>query len=87
MKLADWLRSNKKSDGWLAEQVGRDRSVITRIKNGQIDPPASVVDKIERITNGDVTAADHVRAQDCEAGVTALPTILQRPARASRASG
>jgi predicted transcriptional regulator len=70
--LADWLRDNKRTDGWLAERIGRERSVITKVKNGQIDPPASVVVRIQHVTDGQVTALDHVTAQQrSRAGVAA----------------
>ncbi|WP_018261916.1 helix-turn-helix transcriptional regulator [Methylobacterium sp. WSM2598] len=62
MKLSDWLKANGKSAAWLASQVGRDPSFITRVKNGDAMPSIAVAAEIQRITNGAVTAVDFVPA-------------------------
>lgn len=63
MKLSHWLDREKRTDSWLAERVGRDRSIITRIKNGDALPSVEVAAKIQVITEGMVTATDYERRQ------------------------
>ena len=43
-----------KTDEWLASQVGRDRSLITKIKNGKGRPSLTVAVAIEKATGGQV---------------------------------
>lgn len=59
MRLADWLQSNGKTATWLASQVGRDRSFITKVKNGEALPSVEVAADIQRLTGGEVTAIDY----------------------------
>lgn len=59
MRLADWLRQNGRTTTWLAEQVGRDRSFISRVKNGGALPSVEVAADIQRLTDGEVTAVDY----------------------------
>ncbi|UYW25716.1 helix-turn-helix transcriptional regulator [Methylorubrum extorquens] len=60
MTLADWLRQNGKTATWLASQVGRDPSFITRVKNGDAMPSIEVAAAIQRVTGGAVTAIDYI---------------------------
>ncbi|MGY2048869.1 XRE family transcriptional regulator [Methylobacterium sp. JK268] len=60
MKLADWLKQNGKTATWLAGQLGRDPSFITRVKNGDAMPSITVAAEIQRITGNEVTAIDFV---------------------------
>ncbi|GJD59817.1 helix-turn-helix domain-containing protein [Methylobacterium dankookense] len=60
MRLSDWLKQNGKTVAWLAEQVGRDRSFLTRVKNGEAKPSVDVAAAIQRVTGGAVTAVDYV---------------------------
>lgn len=69
MKLAHWLARENRTDAWLAERVGRDRSIITRIKRGDALPSVEVAAAIQRLTGGEVTATDYERRQ--AAGATA----------------
>lgn len=62
MRLADWLRQNERTATWLAGQVGRDPSFITRVKNGDAMPSIEVAAAIQRITDGAVTAVDFLPA-------------------------
>jgi hypothetical protein len=62
--LSDWLSTNKRTDEWLAAQIKRERSTVTKIKNGRIGPSASTIARIEVATGGQVTASDHVRAME-----------------------
>ena len=62
MLLADWLASNGKTLTWLAEQVERDASVMSRLKAGLTRPSNEVSARIQALTGGLVTAADHERA-------------------------
>lgn len=77
MKLAEWLKKEGKTDAWLAEQVGRDRSFITKIRKGDALPSIGVAAVIQRVTGGAVTALDYEQAkparlvQEVPAGETA----------------
>ena len=59
MRLADWIREHGKTDGWVAGRVGRERSFITKIKNGKARPSQEVIANIQRLTEGAVTAVDY----------------------------
>lgn len=59
MRLTAWLRENDKTVGWLAEQIGRDQSSVSRLKDGHIRPSNSVAAAIHRLTDGAVTSIDH----------------------------
>lgn len=64
MKLSDWLTERKKTATWLAEQVGVDRSVISRIKDGLVTPSLETAVAISRATDGDVRPEDMVRQDE-----------------------
>lgn len=70
MKLADWLTKNGRTASWLAEQVGRDRSFITKVKNSEALPSIVVAAEIQRVTDGEVTAVDYLpeRAVQMDSG-------------------
>ncbi|WP_456015378.1 helix-turn-helix transcriptional regulator [Methylorubrum populi] len=72
MRLSDWLKANGRTATWLAEQVGRDQSFITRIKNGRAMPSIEVAAAIQRVTGGSVTAIDYLPDQPAAEAV-ALP--------------
>ena len=73
MKLADWLTQNGKSLEWLAEQVGRDASVMSKLSSGTIRPSNEVAARIEILTDRKVTAIDHEAAYRARAGLDPLP--------------
>lgn len=60
MRLSDWLKENGRTATWLAEQVGRDQSFITRVKNGTAMPSIEVAAAIQRVTGGLMTAVDYL---------------------------
>lgn len=62
MRLATWLEDNEKTINWLAEKVGRDASVISKLKDGFIRPSNEVAAKIHTLTGGEVTSVDHEMA-------------------------
>lgn len=62
--LANWMKTNGKTDQWLAEQIGRDRTSALRIRRGQSIPPLPIAVVIERVTNGAVTANDFLPSAD-----------------------
>lgn len=59
MKLSDWLSENDKTLEWLAKEVGRHSSVMSRLANGHIRPSNAVAARIETLTRRKVTATDH----------------------------
>lgn len=58
MRLSDWLKANDRNLEWLAKEVGRHSSVMSRLAKGHIRGTVDVAAKIERLTDGDVTALD-----------------------------
>lgn len=62
MRLSDWLTKNNRSLEWLAEQVGRDASVMSKLAKGLVRPSNEVAAKIQVLTEGRVTAVDHEEA-------------------------
>ena len=52
------------TDREFAEQVGCERSIITRIRLGQIQPSLTVAAKIEEITKGKVKAVSLVLTKE-----------------------
>jgi DNA-binding XRE family transcriptional regulator len=59
MTLHEWLKRENRTDAWLAEQVGRHRTTITKIRNGRLRPSIEVAAKIQRLSGCAVTAADY----------------------------
>ncbi len=72
MKLSKWMALHKRGDAWLAAQVGRERSFITKVRNGKAAPSVEVAARIQRVTNGGVTALD--LADSIEEGADASAT-------------
>jgi hypothetical protein len=66
MKLNDWLKSNGKTDAWLAAQVGRERSVISKIRVGTVTPSLRTAVAIQIATDGEVKPADFLPAKQQE---------------------
>lgn len=63
MKLADYMETLKITDARLAEAVGRDRTTVSRWRNGKARPDWSAFAAIEKATNGMVTARDFVERE------------------------
>lgn len=66
MKLEEWMAANKMSDAELAGRVGRDRSVVSKLRKGQILPSIEVLGVLTRISEGQVTVADFLPPQAAE---------------------
>ena len=58
MRLLDYLTENDLTQAAFAKQIGRDRSTVNRVANGQVDPDGETVRAIHRATGGQVTADD-----------------------------
>lgn len=58
MKLDQWMTENGVSDLDLAARVGRDRTVISKLRKGQIGPSIEVLGAITRLSDGQVTVED-----------------------------
>ena len=63
MKLEEWMHENKVSDADLAGRVGRDRTIISKLRKGQIKPSLEVLVAVTRITEGQVTVNDFMPEQ------------------------
>ncbi|MBV8895508.1 MAG: hypothetical protein JO051_03275 [Acidobacteriaceae bacterium] len=62
MKLADYLALAKMNDGAFAKLIGRDTSVVNRLRREKIKPDWQTVARIQEATGGAVTATDFVPA-------------------------
>lgn len=62
MKLHEFMKTANLSDAALAEQVSRDRSTVTRWRNGKSRPDYDALVALAKITKGKVTAADFLEA-------------------------
>jgi transcriptional regulator with XRE-family HTH domain len=54
MNLKTYL-STLGSDSDIGRRVGLDRSTVSRIRRGLIDPPVSTAERIVRLTGGSIT--------------------------------
>lgn len=63
MKLADWLKIKKLPRYKFAAKIGVQPSVVTDYCLGRYCPRPRTVEKIIRVTGGDVTANDFLSAE------------------------
>jgi ribosome-binding protein aMBF1 (putative translation factor) len=59
--LADWMRRNGVRDNEVAKAINRDRSIVSRIRRGELVPTLSVAVAIERLTKGAVAVQSWVK--------------------------
>jgi len=57
-KLTKWREQRGMSKGDLAHAIGCNRSQIGRWESGLSQPSFAIIDKIDRLTNGEVTIND-----------------------------
>lgn len=58
MHLKDWMSENGKSDSDVALLVGRDRSIVSRLRRDELRPTAELMEKVAEITGGAVLPND-----------------------------
>lgn len=58
MDLATWLSEHDLTDAAFAGRVGVSQTTISRVRRGVQMPEARLIDRIEAVTDGKVTAAD-----------------------------
>lgn len=58
MKLAKFMELSQMSDAELAELLDRDRSTVTRLRNGSTKPSFEVMLALERISEGAIRPSD-----------------------------
>lgn len=63
MTLDDFLRKQDLSTPDFAKLVGASRSQISRVRRGQSRPSWELVERIEAVTSGQVTANDFMRQE------------------------
>jgi predicted transcriptional regulator len=66
MRLADWFTETKKTQQWLADQVGVTQGRIAQIVGGAV-PPLPLAAKIERATEARVTLRDFLPSEETAA--------------------
>jgi len=52
--LATYMRSERLNDADFAALIGKDRSLVNRIRRGEVRPTLDVAAQIESLTNGAV---------------------------------
>ena len=62
MKLSDYLEMASITDAQFAFRIGKERSVVTKYRNGTVKPPLDVISMIHQVTSGAVTFQDFVSA-------------------------
>lgn len=62
MTLESYMKLVGMTDAKLAIAIKRDRSVVTRLRNGSIKPSFEVMVALEKVTEGLVKPSDFVEA-------------------------
>ncbi|WP_342657111.1 helix-turn-helix domain-containing protein [Sphingomonas sp. NY01] len=60
--LADYMQQERITDAAMASAIGKDRSLVNRLRNGSVRPTIEVAAAIERETGGQVPMQAWVRA-------------------------
>jgi ribosome-binding protein aMBF1 (putative translation factor) len=55
--LDSYMKREGISDAVMAERIGRDRSIVNKLRNGNMSPTLEVAAAIERETGGEVPMA------------------------------
>ena len=55
MKLTEWMRRNRLTDGDIADKIARDISTISRVRRGVVKPTWATMIDIYTVTDGKVT--------------------------------
>lgn len=58
MKLSDYMAANGLTDDAVAQRIGRDRSFVTRLRQGRANPSLRTLQDLASATNGAVSAED-----------------------------
>jgi DNA-binding XRE family transcriptional regulator len=64
MHISQWMSKEVRTDDWLADRVGRERSTITKLRLGQAEPSMELARRIEAVTRGKVTLYDWPKVPD-----------------------
>lgn len=59
--LDNYMKQEKVSDADLSATIGRDRSIVSRLRRGKITPTLEIAAAIEKATKGHVTMASWVK--------------------------
>lgn len=58
-KLDAWMSERAdRTDAWLADQIGKERSFMTKVRRGMAQPSLETAVAIEALTGGAVRPAD-----------------------------
>lgn len=58
MTLKEWMAANEVDDDWLAKQLSYSHGGAKKLRLGYREPRIAIMDRIERITRGEVTRYD-----------------------------
>ncbi len=58
MQFSAWMSDNGKSDDDVAGLIGRDRSIVSRLRRNQLRPTHELMEKIAEVTDGKVLPND-----------------------------
>lgn len=59
-----YMKRERLTDAALAAVIGKDRSLVTRLRNGSVRPTIEVAAAIERETHGEVTMQSWIEVTD-----------------------
>ena len=59
--LDDYMKREKVSDADLSVEIGRDRSIVSRLRRGKITPTLEIAAAIEKATDGRVPMASWIK--------------------------
>lgn len=62
--LDDYMKREKVSDADLSAEIGRDRSIVSRLRRGKITPTLEIAAAIEKATQGNVPMASWVAPKE-----------------------
>lgn len=58
MKLQEFMKMSGMTDDAMAAAIGKDRSVVSKYRSGDVTPPLAVIAQIETVTKGAVSFRD-----------------------------
>lgn len=62
--LSDYMAAQKLSDADVAQKIERSRETVSRIRRRKVRPDWDTIDRIEKFSNGEVTANDFVSLEN-----------------------
>lgn len=61
MKLDAYMNMQRLTDEDMAQKIGKERSLVSRYRRGEVVPPLEIIAKIERVTDHAVSFRDFLK--------------------------